>query len=50
MRTPLTAVILHSHTCAHTHRGSDYACQALRNEIKQNGNLNLPFNMLPHAR
>lgn len=35
---------------AHTHTSSGYAYQALRNKIKQNGNLNLPFNMLPHAR
>lgn len=33
-----------------THTRTGYADQALRNEIKQNGNLNLPFNILPCAR
>lgn len=37
-------------THTHTHTSTDYADQALRNEIKQNGNLNLPFNILPRAR
>lgn len=42
------SALTHTHTRASTVSG--YAYQALRKEIKQNGNLNLPFNMLPHAR